>query len=397
MTQKPIISWHPQAILTDQQGNRIAACTKAMQTCDPTDPIAALPAYIAAIATGDLPVMGAFDGHRPKNSVGDFLTQTGGSTGAPKTILRSSESWIRSFDHMAQHFGIGHGANVAALGHLNHSLALYAGLEALHQGANFHALGGLPPHHFATELSDRAITHLYATPTQLRLMPMATLPSVKAVLVGGGMMDATNMRHTQTLFPNAQITEFYGAAETSFITLTDATTPQGSVGRAFPDVHISIRNGAGASCQTGEIGQVWVQTPLAFKSYLPETPQNQTALHVGEMGYLDQKGYLFLAGRSDRAVTIADQTVYLDQLETILAQTHKLQNIALFARPDALRGYTLHAVIQSDAITLSELATELPRHIQPRSLIQVTDWPLLPSGKTDYKALEQIVKGTQNG
>ena len=392
MSNDHIISWHPDAVLFDRDGKSTSAIGQPMADCDPTNPLTALPAYIAAITTGDMPIMGRFQGKRPK-CIGDFLTQTGGSTGAPKTIWRSSESWILSFHQMAQNFGIHTTSEVAVLGHLNHSLALYAGLEALHLGANFHALGGLKPYEYAKTLHQRRITHLYATPTQLRLMPTTVIPNIQTVLVGGGMLDATTKDHITSIFLNAEIIEFYGAAETSFITLSNPQTPVGSVGRSFPDVTIDIRKADNTHCDVNEIGQVWVKSPLAYKGYLPGTKHNQEYIHVGEMGHMDKDGYLFLSGRSDRAVTIADQTVYLDQLEAMIAQSHTLQNIAIIAAKNTLRGYTLHAITQSKEITLTDLTANLSRYVQPRTLTYVPDWPLLPSGKTDYKILERHIKG----
>ncbi len=392
MSSDTVISWHPKAVLHDSSGNHVTGTSDISANCDPQDPLNALPAYIAAMAAGMVPIMGEFSGNRPE-CIGDLLTQTGGSTGTPKTILRSSESWIKSFYYMRDHFDIGPDAHVAALGHLNHSLALYAGLEALHLGANFHALCGLKPHTYTAELHKRSITHLYATPTQIRLMPQNHIPSVTSVLIGGGMMDTANYAHAKSLFPNANIIEFYGAAETSFITISDDQTPKGSVGRAFENVTIDIRNTDGSPTQTGTIGEVWVKTPLAFKGYLPPSSPPLEFINVGEMGALDKNGYLFLSGRSDRAITIADQIVYLDQIETKITQDLHLQHIAFMPKQDTLRGYTLHALTNADDLSLTDFTSHLPRHIQPRSLTLVSDWPLLPSGKTDYKALEALLKG----
>ena len=115
------------------------------------------------------------------------------------------------------------------------------------------------------------------------------------------------------------------------------------------------------------------------------------------MGLVDENGYLFLSGRSDRAVTIADQTVFLDQIEVKIMQSANKNNIAIFAVAYDLRGHTLHAIIQSNDISLEVITDGLPRHIQPRTLTHTPDWPLLPSGKTDYKTLERIVKGKNDG
>ncbi|NJO34276.1 MAG: AMP-dependent synthetase, partial [Rhodospirillales bacterium] len=74
---------------------------------------------------------------------GHFETLTGGSTGAPRRILRRVDSWTASFAVNAGLFGIGPGMRVGILGRLSHSLALYGALEGVHLGAEVHLLDGL--------------------------------------------------------------------------------------------------------------------------------------------------------------------------------------------------------------------------------------------------------------
>ena len=78
--------------------------------------------------------------------VGVFETLTSGSSGSPRRILRSMESWTRSFAVNSGLFGIGPGCRVAVLGDLVHSLALYGALEAVHLGAGVQLLAGVRAH-----------------------------------------------------------------------------------------------------------------------------------------------------------------------------------------------------------------------------------------------------------
>lgn len=397
MTSPQIISWHSDAILIDRAGSQLTAHMASQINvtsgdCDPQKPLIALPAFINGIAKGLTPFMGQLNRNRP-NLRGDFLTETGGSTGLPKVILRSSESWLLSFAHMADVYQINPTAQVAALGHLNHSLALYAALEALHSGATFHALAGLSYTDFSVELTDRKITHLYATPSQLRLI-RTPVTNLKYIFVGGGALTREDQRQAAITFPNAQVMQFYGAAETSFITLSDQQTPTGSVGKPFAYVEITIRTSNGTPCPIGTIGEVWVKTPLAYKGYLSghkRLPENSTGfMNVGELGYLDPNNHLFLKGRADRAVTIADQTVYLDEVEAALLLNPQITNAATLALPDRLRGSKLIAVITASEkhIDLPGITAQIPKPLRPKQIVPIQDWPLLPSGKTDYIALK---------
>ena len=155
-------------------------------------------------------------------------------------------------------FGIGPGVSVAVLGGLVQSLALYGALEGMHLGARVHLLGGLRPDRQAQALAARGVQVLYATPAQLRGLAGA-LPDLRLVLVGGSKLDAGLRAGLAALAPGAELREFYGAAETSFITLADADTPEGSVGRAYPGVELDIRQ-----------GEVWVKSPYLFNGYAGE-------------------------------------------------------------------------------------------------------------------------------
>ena len=165
-----------------------------------------------------------------------FLTLTGGSTAKPKIIHRTMASWIASFEVNAAQFSLSPQDSLAVLGELSHSLALYGVVEGIFLGLDTYVLAGITPQAQAGALRQHRISVLYATPTQLRLLCKTgiDLPELRLILSGGGALDATTSSNIRKLCPNAALHQFYGAAETSFITMTDATTPAGSQGRPYP-------------------------------------------------------------------------------------------------------------------------------------------------------------------
>ncbi|PJN93632.1 hypothetical protein CNY89_19445, partial [Amaricoccus sp. HAR-UPW-R2A-40] len=148
------------------------------------------------------------------------------------------------------------------------------------------------------------------TPTQLRRLLLAegdgALPEIAHVFCGGGKLDAACCVGMAALCPNATIREFYGASETSFITIADAATPEGSVGRAYPGVLLRLDTE----------GRVFVASPYLFDGYaepdLPLPPRVDGHLGTGDIGMLDAEGHLFLRGRENRMVTVADRTLFLE-------------------------------------------------------------------------------------
>ena len=379
--------WHPEARLFDSAGGEVSP---------PGRPMSVVPDSPQGLADAiGLPAfrLGATR-HPPPESepMPVFETLTSGSTGQPRRILRTQASWTSSFAVNAG-FGIGPGARVAVLGRLVHSLSLYGAIEGLHLGAELHLLADLRPDRQRQALALRRISHLYATPAQLRLLldGHGCCPDLRLILVGGSKLDPVLRSALVSLAPRAQVREFYGAAETSFITLADATTPDASVGRPYPGVDLDL----------DPTGEVWVRSPYLFLRYAEPATATATGtrwrdgwLSVGEIGAL-KDGYLILKGRAGRMVTVADQNVFPEEIEALLHGLEGVTRAAVLPVPDQKRGTVLVAVIQgrrsAEEAILSTLRRELGPLKAPRVLIWRDDWPCLASGKTDLTALEATV------
>jgi long-chain acyl-CoA synthetase len=408
--------WHAKARLFDGAGTEVLphSAEGAVLPDSPHGLAAALGRPAFRIGAPDQPPPEALD--QPI-----LETLTSGSTGQPRRIRRTQGSWLASFGVNAT-FGIGPGARVAVLGRLIHSLSLYGAIEGLCNGAEVHLLADLRPDRHSAALKARRITHLYATPTQLRLLDDPDgLPDLQLILVGGSKLDPMLRARLASRAPAAQIREFYGAAETSFITLADATTPDASVGRPYPGVDLRL----------DPTGEVWVKSPYLFLDYAPahfmssnipaggkssepvarssraEARQKARApalnaipattrwrdgwLSVGEIGVMTD-GFLTLKGRAGRMVTVADQNVFPEEIEALLETLPGVIRAAVLAVPDPRRGHTLLAVLQGDAAQEPAIRATLRQRLgplkSPKSLIWRADWPSLTSGKTDLKALE---------
>ena len=328
-----------------------------------------------------------------------FLTFTGGSTAEPKIIRRTKASWIASFEINAAQFNLTPQDSLAVLGELSHSLALYGLVEGVFLGLDTHVLAGMTLQAQVSALRQNRISVLYATPTQLRLLCKTEkdLPDLRLILCGGGALDAATASNIRKLCPDAALHQFYGAAETSFITMTDATTPAGSQGRPYPGVSLRILDETGA--ETSSIGEVWVRSPYLFDGYASNSPPiartQDGYVSVGEIGHLDPHGNLHLTGRKSRRVTIADQSVYPDAVESHLLAQPDMPPCALLPVEDGLRGLRLAAVIegQPDA-TLSQTLRQSCRDAfgalaTPARVFFIEALPRLASGKTDLAALSK--------
>lgn len=326
--------------------------------------------------------------------------QSAGSTGTPKTIRRRPASWIASFDVTRQ---ITAPARThAVLGALGHSLTLYAVIEALHLGRDLAVLTGLSPRAQIEALRAGQVDVLYATPTQLRLLceTGAAPLGLRHLFSGGGKLDPITRGRLSKLCPAADIREFFGAGETSFITLSDATTPDGTVGRPYPGVELEIRDADGRATQGA--GELWVRSPYLFESYV-QGASDQTRwrggfLSIGEMGQVDAQGHLTLLGRKDRMVNVADQTVFPEAVEAVIGSVPNVGKTSVVPIKDPLRGHVLVGFVEGrEDKTLREnlLKTcrdQLGVHATPRRIVFVDQLPLLPAGKPDLITLTQMAR-----
>lgn len=328
-----------------------------------------------------------------------------GSNGKPKRIRRTHLSWINSFRVTTENARLSKTDSYAIVGRLSHSLTLYAALEAAWIGADIHALTELRPDKQLTAITQLQSSVLYATPTQLRLMcssaKEAIVPNTKLhhLFCGGGKLDERTKSLVASHFPNARINEFYGASETSFITIGDDTTPAGSVGKLYPAVEMKIISIDGDS----NTGEIWVKSPYLFEHY-SDGVENDTRwlngfLCIGEMGYLDTQNNLYLTGRRSRMINIADNMVFPEQVEHLLYENKLVQHCAVIPIDDAKRGSVLIAVIEvveNRVIDIEQLRSKILQHCReqlgtlkaPKDIIFTNNLPILASGKPDLQTIE---------
>lgn len=332
---------------------------------------------------------------------GMISAATSGTSSAPKRVRRSQASWVASFEVNAGLFDLTRQDRYAVLGGLHHSLALYALCEALHLGADVDVVSGQRPDRQWAQLA--ATTVLYATPAQVRLLcrvrpDRSSHAALRLLLVGGGALDAATRAEAARAFPHARIAVFYGASETSFITLDEATSPEGSVGRPYPGVTLDLCDSRGRPVSEGETGEIWVRSPYLFDGYAgagsPDTRWRDGFLSVGELGRLDADGNLFIAGRLSRMFTVADRNVIPEEIEAELRALPGVIEAAVLPLPDARRGHVPVAFLTGEvdmAALHRMLRARLGPLIAPRRLHVLDAWPRLASGKTDLRALAALL------
>lgn len=335
-----------------------------------------------------------------------YVGFTSGSTGIPKGFRRHHRSWMESFRHDALEFGITANDVILAPGTLTHSLFLYAMVHGLNVGARVILSRRFRPDATVRLIASEKATVLYGVPTQLQLVIRAAcfdpLASVRWVLSSGAKWPTRERELLQSLFPNARFAEFYGASETSFMTVAkaDEGIPETSVGRAFSGAAVTIRDDGGRHLPPGDAGYVFVESPFLFMDYAcgeaSDLRRQGHAISVGDIGFLDSKGFLHLVGRAGRKIVTSGKNVYPEEIERVLERYPGVTSAAVLGVPDPVRGERLVALLNLKADgavpssqLISHLRDALPLYMVPRVYAIVPDWPLTRSGKTDFNGLRK--------
>ena len=175
--------------------------------------------------------------------------------------------------------------------------------------------------------------------------------------------------------------------------------PEGSVGRAFPGVDLSIRDARGRRLPAGRTGLVFVESAQNFLGYVlsdDDVLRAGGAVSVGDRGFLDAQGFLHLTGRADRMVICSGRNVQPEEVERALERHSSIGNAAVIGVPEPTRGVRLVAFIQprgavpDPAELIRYLRGALPPYKVPSRFAIVVDWPRTRSGKTDFAALRRI-------
>jgi acyl-[acyl-carrier-protein]-phospholipid O-acyltransferase/long-chain-fatty-acid--[acyl-carrier-protein] ligase len=203
---------------------------------------------------------------------------------------------------------------------------------------------------------------------------------------------------------NITLYEGYGATETSPV--ISVNTPEqnkpGSVGKILPDVRIRIENyETGKECRVGEVGRILVNGNLVMKGYLDDFEETSMRIRhgwydTGDMGYLDEDGFLWHAGRLKRFVKIGGEMVSLVKVEDVMQKVLP-ENVtcSVVEVPDALKGVKIIAAVTQktdERKILKQMSEQLPNIALPKQFIVIEELPKMGSGKVDFRTVTEMVQ-----
>jgi acyl-[acyl-carrier-protein]-phospholipid O-acyltransferase/long-chain-fatty-acid--[acyl-carrier-protein] ligase len=201
-----------------------------------------------------------------------------------------------------------------------------------------------------------------------------------------------------------EIFEGYGTTETSPVISVNprAANRPGSIGIPIPNTTVKIESyETGNECLTGQVGKILVKGDGVMDGYLNDIEESSLRLKsgwydTGDLGYLDEDGYLWHKGRLKRFVKIGGEMISLVMVEETLNEMTP-ENIECCAVeiPDAKRGSRIVAVTNAEIEKIEiqkKLSKKLPNIALPKSYTVVSEFPRMGSGKTDFRTLTELVR-----
>ena len=193
------------------------------------------------------------------------------------------------------------------------------------------------------------------------------------------------------------IHEFYGSTESSAVTLAtsaDALAKPGTVGRAVEGAELRILDEAGRVLPAGEVGEIFTRfAELPDFTYHSKPAERAKVdrdgfMTSGDVGYLDEDGYLFLCDRKRDMVISGGVNIYPAEIEAVLHAVPGVHDCAVFGIPDAEFGEALMAVVEPQAGASldvadirSRLKTSLADYKVPKHIEIAANLPREDSGK----------------
>jgi long-chain acyl-CoA synthetase len=234
--------------------------------------------------------------------------------------------------------------------------------------------------------------------------------SVQSIGYGGAPAPPELVRRISEHFPAASPGNGYGLTETSSLAVgnggADYIRKPDSVGRPAPVVDVAIVDDAGAEQPEGELGEIWMRGPNVVKGYWnkPE-PTAETFtdgwLHTGDIGRLDEEGFLFVVDRAKDMVIRGGENVYCAEVEAVLYEHPAVSEAAVIGIPHRVLGEEVAAIVKTvpgAEVTADELrdhaaerlaAFKVPVRIEFRN----EPLPRNPAGKVLKRELRDALTG----
>jgi long-chain acyl-CoA synthetase len=339
-----------------------------------------------------------------------LLIYTSGTTGRPKGVMLDHSNLNAMCAMAIDAFELGgadHSLLILPLFHVN---GIVAGtLSPLLAGGCVTVAGRFSLKEFWSRVEQSRATYFSAVPTiytMLANLPPEVAPdtsSVRFAVCGAAPASVELLNKFESRY-NIPIIEGYGLSEGSCAsTLNPLNGPRkpGTVGRPFPGQTIRIVDANGNPVADGEAGEVLIQGPNVMRGYLNRPDETARTLvdgwlHTGDIGRLDEDGYLILVDRAKDMIIRGGENIYPKEIEAVVYQLSDVAEAAVVGRPHALYGeepVLFVSLTSGSALDPPQIRTHLTdalaKYKLPVEITVLHELPKNPVGKIDKPSLRK--------
>jgi len=236
------------------------------------------------------------------------------------------------------------------------------------------------------------------------------LSSLRVITYGAAPMPLPVIKKALEVFPGVSFINAFGQTETAstitslgpedhYITGTKEEKEKKlrrltSIGKPMSDVEMKVIDEDGRTLSTGEVGEIVARGPRVMSGYWKDEEKTSKTIdkegwvHTGDIGYMDEDGYFFLAGRSTDMIIRAGENISPEEVEGVIHSHPKVSECAVIGIPDEMWGEEPMAIVvlkEGQEATPEELMehcrANLASYKRPRSVVFVDSLPRNPLGK----------------
>ena len=308
---------------------------------------------------------------------------------------------------------------------LYHVAGIQALLAAIYGGRTLVLMRQFEAREWMETVQREQVTRAMLVPTMLKRIiddpdfSKYNLSSLKIITYGAAPMPFEVIQKAIKVLPGVRFINAFGQTETaSTITMLgpedhilEGTEEEKekklkrlacSIGRPLPDIEVKIADKDGNCLTAFEVGEICARGPRIMTGYWQDEQQSTQVLtpdgwlRTGDMGWRDEEGYIFLAGRGDDMIIRGGENISPEEVESVLHSHPKVEEAAVIAVPDPEWGQEPRAVIvlkKGETATTEEMMefcrTRLAGFKRPRSVVFVDSLPRTPMGKVLKKTLRE--------